>query len=307
MSPVSTAADPIAADRTATIAESLRSAVQVLHASSDSPRLDAEILLGKVLGTTRAALVRRGEEALPADTERAYRELIARRAEGVPVAYLTGIREFWSLPFTVTPAVLVPRPESELLVERALELLPVVDGAPAVLDLGTGSGALALALAFERRRARVVGVDISEAATRVARDNAAALGLSQVEWRVGSWFAPVRDERFDLILSNPPYIAAGDPALDRLRAEPAEALVGGPTGLEQLACIVAAAPSHLVPGGWLLVEHGADQAREAAALFERHHFEDIHSHQDYSGRPRLTRGRYRGPPRGPLPLNQEPP
>jgi release factor glutamine methyltransferase len=293
-------------DKPATIAESLRAAVRVLNASSDSPRLDAEILLGKVLGTTRAALVRRGEEALQADTERAYRELIARRAKGVPVAYLTGIREFWSLPFKVTPAVLVPRPESELLVERALELLPVIDGAPAVLDLGTGSGVLALALAFERRRARIVGVDISEAAVRVARDNAKALGLT-LEWRVGSWFAPVRNERFDLILSNPPYIAAGDPALDRLRAEPAEALVGGPTGLEQLACIIAAAPSHLVPGGWLLVEHGADQAHEAAALFERHHFEDVHSHQDYSGRPRVTRGRHRGSPRGPLPLNQEPP
>ncbi|HEY3849972.1 MAG TPA: peptide chain release factor N(5)-glutamine methyltransferase [Steroidobacteraceae bacterium] len=303
---MSTAADNIAADRPATIAESLRSAVRVLHACSDSPRLDAEILLGKVLGTTRAALVRRGEEALPADAGRAYREFIARRAKGMPVAYLTGIREFWSLPFKVTPAVLVPRPESELLVERALELLPV-DGAPAVLDLGTGSGALALALAFERRRARIVGVDISEAAARVARDNAAALGLTQVEWRIGSWFAPVRDRRFDLILSNPPYIAAGDPALEQLRAEPAQALVGGPTGLEQLACIIAAAPSHLVPGGWLLVEHGADQAREAAALFERHHFEDVHSHRDYSGRPRVTRGRHRGSPRGPLPLNQEPP
>src|SRR5580658_1870909 len=130
MIPVSTIAD-----RPATIAESLRAAVRVLHACGDSPRLDAEILLGNLLGTTRAALVRRGEEVLNADTERAYRELIALRAKGVPVAYLTGIREFWSLPFKVTPAVLVPRPESELLVERALELLPMVDGAPAVLDL----------------------------------------------------------------------------------------------------------------------------------------------------------------------------
>jgi release factor glutamine methyltransferase len=207
MIPVSTIAD-----RPATIAESLRAAVRVLHACGDSPRLDAEILLGNLLGTTRAALVRRGEEVLNADTERAYRELIALRAKGVPVAYLTGIREFWSLPFKVTPAVLVPRPESELLVERALKLLPMVDGAPAVLDLGTGSGVLALALAFERRRARIVGVDISEAAARVARDNAAALGLTQVEWRVGSWFAPVQNERFDLILSNPPYIAAARPA-----------------------------------------------------------------------------------------------
>lgn len=297
----------IVADSPPTIAESLRAAVQVLLACGDSPRLDAEVLLGNLLGTTRAALVLRGEEALHPDAESAYREIIARRAEGVPVAYLTGIREFWSLPFKVTPAVLVPRPESETLIERALELLPAADGTPAVLDLGTGSGALALALAFERRRARIVGVEVSEAAARVARLNADALGLSHVEWRVGSWFGPVRNQRFDLILSNPPYIAAGDPALDALGAEPAEALVGGPTGLEQLACIIAAAPAHLVPGGWLLVEHGADQRYETAALFERHRFEDVHSREDYSGRPRLTGGRHRGSPRGPLSLNQEQP
>jgi release factor glutamine methyltransferase len=296
-----------AADRPITIAESLRAAALKLVACGDSPRLDAEILLGNLLGITRAALILRGEEALAADTERAYRELIARRAGGVPVAYLTGIREFWSLPFKVTPAVLVPRPESEILIERALELLPSADGAQAVLDLGTGSGALALALAFERRRARIIGVDISEAAAGLARDNAVTLGLTQVEWRVGSWFAPVRNERFDLILSNPPYVAAGDPALAALGAEPVEALVGGPTGLEQLAAIIDAAPAYLVSGGWLLVEHGADQAQETAALFEEHRYEDVRSYDDYSGRPRVTRGRHRGCPGGPLSLNQESP
>ncbi|MGD0491515.1 MAG: peptide chain release factor N(5)-glutamine methyltransferase [Steroidobacteraceae bacterium] len=296
----------IAADRPNSIADSLRSAAKDLQEHSSSPRLDAEVLLGTLLGAPRAALLLRGEEALRADTERAFRELIARRASGVPVAYLTGVREFWSLPLKVTPDVLVPRPETELIVEQALELLAAADGIPAVLDLGTGSGAIALAVARERPRARIVAVDVSEAAIRVARDNGGALGLHRIDWRVGSWFAAVPDERFDLILSNPPYIAAADPALAALRAEPAMALIGGPTGLEQLTSIIAAAASHLVPGGWLLTEHGADQARAVAALYERHHFQDIHSHEDYSGRPRLARGRYRGPPGSPLSLNQEP-
>jgi release factor glutamine methyltransferase len=291
-------------DRPNTIAGSLRLAAQLLSERSDSPQLDAEVLLGSLLGATRSALKLRGDEALGADTVVAYRELIVRRAGGMPVAYLTGIREFWSLPLKVTPAVLVPRPETELLVEQALELL--VDASAAVLDLGTGSGAIALAVASERRDARMVGVDISEEAVRVARANAHALGLAHIEWRVGSWFAAVADRRFDFILSNPPYIGARDAALASLQAEPATALIGGPTGLEQLASIIAAAPSHLLPGGWLLTEHGADQARSVKALFERQHFQDICSFDDYSGRPRLTRGRLRGPLASPPSLNQEP-
>ena len=287
-----------------TIAGLLRIAAELLCERSDSPRLDAEVILGNLLGATRSALTVRRDDAIDADTERAYRELIVRRAGGVPVAYLTGVREFWSLPLKVTPAVLVPRPETELLVEQALELL--VGGSAAVLDLGTGSGAIALAVASERRDARVVGVDISEAAIRVARDNAEALGLAHIEWRVGSWFAAVAEERFDVILSNPPYIRARDAALASLQAEPAMALIGGPTGLEQLSSIIAAAASHLNPGGWLLTEHGADQAGAVAALFERQHFQDIRSLEDYSGRPRLPPGpQLRGP--SPPPLNQESP
>ncbi len=295
-------------DRPKTIAESLQAAARALLRSSDSPRLDAEVLLGSLLGATRSALTLRSDEALRADTLDAYRALIARRAAGEPVAYLTGVREFWSLPLKVTPAVLVPRPETELLVEHALALLPPEHGVePAVLDLGAGSGAIAIAVASERRRARVVGVDLSEAAIRVARDNADALGLTRIDWRVGSWFAAVAGERFDLILANPPYIAAGDPALAGLRSEPGLALIGGPTGLEQLSSIIAAAPLHLTPGGWLVTEHGADQAREVAALFRQHHFQDVQSHVDYSGRPRLTRGQLRGPLQRPPSLNQEPP
>jgi release factor glutamine methyltransferase len=295
-------------ERPNTIAESLQMAVHALSGRSDSPRLDAEVLLGSLLGTTRSGLMLRGEEALGADHGRAYRDLIVRRASGEPVAYLTGKREFWSLPLKVTPAVLVPRPETELLVEHALELLPPEEGvAAAVLDLGTGSGAIAIAVASERRRARVVGIDISEAALRVARDNADALGLTRIDWRLGSWFAAVPDERFDIILSNPPYIAADDAALTALHAEPGVALIGGPTGIEQLASIIGAAPSHLRPGGWLLTEHGADQAREVAALFESHRFQQVHSHEDYSGLLRITRGQFGAPPGGPPSTNQEPP
>ncbi|HEX4151399.1 MAG TPA: peptide chain release factor N(5)-glutamine methyltransferase [Steroidobacteraceae bacterium] len=277
-----------------TVAESLRSAVTALAACSDSPRLDAEVLLAGLLGATRTALLLRADEALLPGTERAYLELIGRRADGMPVAYLTGVREFWSLPLKVTPAVLVPRPETELLVEHALQLLPLEDAGRSLLDLGTGSGAIALAVALERPRTRVLGVELSEAACRVARDNADALGLGRIEWRVGSWFAAVASERFDVIVSNPPYVAAGDPALAALGAEPALALVAGPSGLEMLSAIVAGAPAQLTPGGWLLVEHGATQASAVAALFRQHHFEQIRSHEDYAGRPRLTRGRHSG-------------
>jgi release factor glutamine methyltransferase len=298
------------ADPPDTIASLLRSAARALGGCSDSPELDAEVLLGHLLGAGRSALWSRGDETLRGGTGRAYRELIDRRAGGVPVAYLTGLREFWSLPLKVTPAVLVPRPETELLVEQALELLTPADGQPAdgqpaVLDLGTGSGAIAIAVASERRHARMVGVDISEAAASLARENAEALGLSGIEWRVGSWFSAVPGERFDLILANPPYVAAGDPVLASLRAEPAIALIGGATGLEHLASIIAGATAHLVPGGWLLVEHGADQAREVASLFGRHGFADVHSLNDYAGRPRMMRGRQ--PVCRSLSPNQEPP
>src|ERR1700677_270821 len=196
------------ADRPNSIAESLRSATHELLGHSDSPRLDAEVLLGNLLGATRAALLLQGDETLCADTARVFRELITRRAAGVPVAYLTGIREFWSLPLKVTPAVLVPRPETELIVEQALALLGPAAAAPAVLDLGTGSGAIALAVALERPRARIVGVDLSEAAVRVARDNAIALGLGHIEWRVGSWVGARPRGGLPLLLPQPPPLSA---------------------------------------------------------------------------------------------------
>ena len=241
------------------VAQSLNHAVSKLAASSESPRLDAELLLAKALDVSRAALLARHDGAVTAAAARAYAEMVAERARGVPVAYLTGGREFWSMPLYVNSAVLVPRPETELLVERAIDLL-AADTAASILDLGTGSGAIALAIAAERPRAQVTAVDVSPQALDVARRNAADLQLMRIEWILGSWLNAVPARRFDMIVGNPPYVAAGDPALIGLSAEPRLALTPGPTGLEALTCIIEAAPPHLRAGGWLLLEHGRDQS-----------------------------------------------
>jgi len=274
---------------TNTVEETLRIAVRTLAQHTDSPRLDAEVLLSTVLGVARSQLIVRGAQRIAGDALRVYQSLIDRRVDGVPIAYLTGTREFWSLAIKVTPAVLVPRPETEILVENALKLLPPGEER-SVLDLGTGSGAIALAIASERPRAQVTGVDISPAALGVARDNSRALALPHVAWRLGSWFDAVPGERYDMVVANPPYIAAEDRALEALAAEPALALESGPTGLEALAAIVEGAAAHLKPRGWLLLEHGSDQAHDVALLLARYGFGGVRSHRDYSGRPRVTLG-----------------
>ena len=272
-----------------TVAETLKIAARALASHSESPRLDAELLLGKVLGVARPQLIVCAAESIAEEALRKYRNLIDQRVHGAPIAYLTGTREFWSMSLKITPAVLVPRPETETLVERALALLGA-DQQRSILDLGTGSGAIALAIASERPHAQVTGADISPAALGVARENAGALALRQVNWRQGSWFEAVPGERFDMVVSNPPYVAAGDPALAALAAEPALALTSGPTGLEALTAIVEQAASHLEPGGHLLLEHGSSQAHEVARLLERHGFRDVCSYHDYSGSPRVTLG-----------------
>lgn len=274
---------------TPTIAETVKSAALTLSTHSESPRLDAELLLGKVLGLSRASLIARDTQSVAPDDELELTQLILKRAKGVPVAYLTGRREFWSLILTVTSDVLVPRPETESLVQHALQLLPH-EAACSVLDLGTGSGAIALAIASERPRCRVTGVDLSPQALTVAKQNSRALKLPQIAWRLGSWFEAVPAERFDLIVANPPYIAAADPALAKLAAEPAMALSAGPTGLESLEVIIAQAPQHLHAGGWLALEHGNTQAPEVSRLLEQHGFASIRTFPDFSGKPRLTLG-----------------
>ncbi len=271
------------------ITEALRSAAARLAHGSESARLAAEVLLGHVLGVGRSGLVAAGATPLSAGRQAAFDGLVARRLAGAPVAYLTGTREFWSLPLCVSPAVLVPRPETEMLVELALERL-----APrrpcTVLDLGTGSGAIALAIARERPHAAVTGTDLSPQALAVAGANARALGITNIDWRLGDWFAAVPGRRFDLIVSNPPYVAGADPALAALAAEPALALTPGASGLEAIAAIAAAAADHLRPAGCLAVEHGAGQGVAAAALFGRHGFEGITTHADLAGAPRVTLG-----------------
>jgi release factor glutamine methyltransferase len=293
----------------ATVIDNLQWGAHSLRAQSDSPRLDAELLLGKVLGLSRAGLIARSSESVATETEQAFADLIDRRLQGAPVAYLTGTREFWSLRLNVTPAVLVPRPETELLVELALERIPgrhahAADQAlsagdtssvsrssvGSVLDLGTGSGAVALAIASERPGVRVTGVDISPAALEVAIQNSRDLGLTHIEWRLGSWFEAVPGEKYDVIVANPPYVAAADPALQTLSAEPLVALSAGPAGLDALSLIACAAASHLKTQGWLLLEHGSDQAPDVARLLQSHGFTGVRSQVDFSGKPRVTLG-----------------
>jgi release factor glutamine methyltransferase len=272
-----------------TIADLVEQGARTLTAHSDSPRLDAELLLAQVLKMPRARLIARHEAAVSEDAEQTYGRLLQRRASGEPVAYLLGKREFWSLDLKVTPAVLVPRPETEILVERALALMDTHSPGH-VLDLGTGSGAIALALARERPSWRITAVDVSKDALAVASDNGHTLNCRKVDWRLGSWFDAVPGMRFEVIISNPPYVAAADPALAHLNAEPALALSSGPTGLEALEVIIARASGYLSASGALLLEHGRDQGAAVVKLLQRHGFTDIRTHMDFSGNPRVTRG-----------------
>ncbi|MGH8447409.1 MAG: peptide chain release factor N(5)-glutamine methyltransferase [Solimonas sp.] len=266
----------------------LMQAQAVLAADSDSPRLDAELLLGHVLALSRAQLFSRLHDELPAADLARFEPLVQRRRRGEPVAYLTGSQGFWSLTLEITPAVLVPRPETELLVDCALERLPA-ERALDVADLGTGSGAIALALAAERPRARVVATDVSPEALAVARRNALQAGL-RIDFREGSWWLPLAGRQFDLVVSNPPYIARGDPHLDALRHEPLLALTDGADGLQALREIVAGAPAQLRDGGWLLVEHGYDQGEAVRGLFAAAGFGDIATRRDLEGRERISGG-----------------
>jgi release factor glutamine methyltransferase len=271
------------------IEDALRRAAARIHGHSDSPRLDAEVLLAKVLGVARAGLIARSAQLLQERDEAAFDAMVARRISGTPVAYLTENREFWSMSLLVTPAVLVPRPETETLVEQVLELAPA-DSAHSLLDLGTGSGAIALSIAGERPGWHVTASDISPDALAIAQKNSDNLKISNIEWRLGSWFEPVPGRRFDFIVSNPPYIAAADPLLAALSAEPLLALSPGASGLEALQQIVAQAPEYLLAGGSLLLEHGQTQAPDVQRLLRHQGFESIRTCLDLSGKARITLG-----------------
>lgn len=260
---------------------------------SEDPRRDAEVLLCHCLGCSRSWLYAWGNSEVDADTASRYRRLLRDRREGVPVAYLIGRREFWSLPLRVTSATLIPRPDTETLVEWALDLpLPA---AARVLDLGTGSGAIALALATERPHWRVLAVDAEPAALAVARENIAALAPGRVEVRQSDWFSGLGRQQFDLVVANPPYIAATDRHLGEgdLRFEPRQALVSGDHGLDDLERIISQAPTCLEAGGFLLLEHGCDQAAMVRSLLSASGFEDVVTRRDLGSNERITGGRWR--------------
>jgi release factor glutamine methyltransferase len=281
-----------------TVDEALAGAASRIAAALDldsaSARVEARSLLRHALRVDTAWLAAHGRDALAEGAERArFEALLARRLGGEPVAYLTGGREFFGLDFVVSPAVLIPRPETETLVEAALDRISP-DGRCRVLDLGTGSGCVAIAIARHLPRAEVTAVDASEGALAVARENAnRILGPGRLRLLGGDWFAPVAGERFGLVIANPPYVAEGDPHLSRgdLRFEPRAALVAGTDGLDCIRRIVREAPAHLSPGGWLLFEHGYDQAETCRNLLGESGLQEVISIRDLSGSERVSGAR----------------
>ena len=257
---------------------------EALGASGLEPR-EARLLLASATGFSEAGVVAFPEKSLSPEATEKFASFASRRRTGEPIAYIVGHKEFFDLELAVTPAVLIPRPETELLVQLALEL-----GFSSAVDLGTGSGAIALALKRHRPRARVVASDASAAALAVAQRNAVKHGLD-IELRHGRWFEPLAGECFDLVVSNPPYVALGDPHLEALRHEPAQALEAGRDGLEHLREIIGGVARHLNRGGWLLLEHGIGQDAQVRLLLERAGLENVRTWPDVAGIPRTTGGK----------------
>jgi release factor glutamine methyltransferase len=272
----------------------LHTATMLLTRISSSPRLDAELLLEHVTGLSRTAFRTAPERALPVQAAWSFQQLVKRRMQGEPVAYIRGQQAFWSLMFEVTPAVLIPRAETELVVERALANIGPATAAR-VADLGTGSGAIALSIASERPHAHITASDASKTALEIATRNAARLQLTNVTLLHGSWYTPLAGQQFDIIVANPPYIAEDDAdvAADVRRYEPAAALFSGNSGLEALEHIVTGAPLHLRAAGWLILEHGWKQAAAVRHLLVRAGFSHVRSHPDLAGHERVTEGRLR--------------
>jgi release factor glutamine methyltransferase len=257
---------------------------EALRASRIDSR-EARLLLAAASGFSEASVVAYPERDLPAETEARFYAFVQRRAQGEPVAYILGRKEFYGLELAVNPAVMVPRPETELLVDLALQR-----DFSSLVDLGTGSGAIALAIKRERPRARVVAVEASAAALAVAQRNAVKHNLD-IDFRHGRWFEPLAGERFDIVLANPPYVAEGDPHLPDLGFEPRLALTSGADGLDAIREIAREAPRHLAPGGWLLIEHGMGQDEAVRALLSQAGLEDVDSCPDLARIPRVAAGK----------------
>ena len=273
-----------------TVQASLNAAIQALRTTSESPRADAEILLAYCLGKSRTWLFTWADKTLESAVVTAFQGLVTERLRGVPIAHLIGYREFWTLNLKVTPDTLIPRPETELLVETALALLPPT---PAnVLDLGTGTGAIALSIASERPDCCVTACDFSAAALAVAQENAQSHGITNVTFVQSDWFTALPAQRFALIVSNPPYIEAADPHLQQgdVRFEPLSALAAGQDGLDDIRQIIHHAPDWLANNGWLLLEHGYNQGQAVTALLQERGFQAVRCLRDLAGNERVSLG-----------------
>jgi len=269
------------------IENALLDATSRLRDVSDAARLEAELLLARAIDMPRSFLFAHPDDALDEGALQRLEATVTRRLAGEPMAYITGSREFWSMELVVSPATLVPRPETELVVDVALRGIPR-KAELRVLDLGTGSGAIALALARERQLCQITAIDVSADALAVARQNANQLSIANVEFFEGNWTEPVADRKFDIIATNPPYVASGDTALKSLRSEPLSALAAGEDGLDAIRILARDCPSVLVDGGMLVLEHGAEQKESVARLLLSYGWESVQCYDDYSGLPRVT-------------------
>jgi release factor glutamine methyltransferase len=270
----------------------LQAAHEQLVAVTDQPLLEAEILLQYVLGVSRSHLRAWPEQAVTIEQARLFQSYVARRLQKEPIPYITGQHEFWSLPLAVTTATLIPRPETELLVEKVLTLFPDKQSAIRLADLGTGSGAIALALASERSNWGICAVDVSQSALQIASENAQTLGLKNISFYLGSWCTALPDLAFNVIVSNPPYIAETEWAdyAAGLQFEPRSALVAGADGLDDIRTIISDAKRYLLPGGYLLIEHGYQQAKAVQAIFLASGYQQVDSMADLAGHWRVTMG-----------------
>jgi release factor glutamine methyltransferase len=278
------------------IAQALKDASKALAETSDSARLDAEVLLRHVLNCSATHLIAWPEKLLDEKQIQTFRLLIEQRQAGTPIAYLTGHKEFWSLDFKVTAATLIPRPDTEILVEFVLNQFSDRKKLNLV-DLGTGSGAIAIAIASEKPGWEITATDISDEALAVARENARTHQITNIKFVESNWFKQLSGQLFDLIISNPPYIAAQDEHLSQgdVRFEPASALISGETGMDDIQHITSQSIEYLNPGGWLAFEHGYNQKQQVSDCLNHHHFQNITPLKDLSGKPRVTAGSYHKP------------